>query len=139
MSKYQAIKLPPAPASPQALANAGVTDSQVFLGEVFHSSSLPWYLARFPTHGRKPLEIHKKPYPPSLPNRKAQLLGGRCLPLPCDSSSPASGFNLLSAFHKRRLICQPDSQPVVLVSASQSPLEMEACPVVVVSPCFSRQ
>lgn len=63
-------------------------------------------------------------------NKKTQLLGGRCLPLADDSSCGASEFNFPCAFQKRRLICQPDSQPMVLVSASPSPLEREAWPAV---------
>lgn len=88
-----------------------------------------------PTYGRKPLEAHKNIILlHSQTERPSCWVGGAYLWLVTallqllDSTS--------CAFHKRRLICQPDSQPVVLVAASQSPLEMEACPVVVVLSLF---
>lgn len=52
----------------EAVANSGVSDNQVSLPEASRSSSLLWCLAMFPTYGGKPLEVHKKHYPPPPPD-----------------------------------------------------------------------
>ena len=53
---------------------------------------------------------NEKQYPRLYPQiKKAQMLGG-VPPNAFHISSQASKYNFLSAFQKRRLICQSDSQ-----------------------------
>jgi hypothetical protein len=81
--------------------------------------------------GNATMAGNRKQYPPpsqSQIKRPVVGWGAYCLLV---TASQASKFNFLSAFQKRRLICQSDSQCMVLnICVSRSPLEMEACPVV---------